>query len=128
MTTAVTSGIKISVKCNFEDKFSNPEHGIFLFSYDIEIENKNDFPIRLLKRHWYIWDSSTQRREVEGEGVIGLQPVIDSGDRYAYKSSCDFTTDTGKMYGHYIMKNLKTGNDFEVTIPSFMLMVPHKLN
>jgi len=128
MTTAVSSGIKISVKCNYEEKFSNPENGVFLFSYDIEIENKNAFPIRLLSRHWYIWDSSTQRREVEGEGVIGLQPVIEAGKTYAYKSSCDFTTDTGKMYGHYTMKNLNSGADFQATIPSFMLMVPHKLN
>lgn len=128
MITALTSGIKISVKCNYEEKFSNPENDVFLFSYDIEIENKNPFPIQLLKRHWYIWDSSSQRREVEGEGVIGIQPIIESGERYSYRSSCDFRTDTGKMCGHYIMKNLETQDDFEVTIPSFMLMVPHKLN
>jgi ApaG protein len=128
MVTTLSSGIKISVECNFEERFSNPDNGVFLFSYDIEIENKNSFPIRLLRRHWYIWDSSTRRREVEGDGVIGIQPVIESGGRYAYKSSCDFTTDTGKMCGHYIMENLDSGNEFEVTIPSFMLMVPHKLN
>ncbi|HKK38426.1 MAG TPA: Co2+/Mg2+ efflux protein ApaG [Cryomorphaceae bacterium] len=128
MTTALSSGIKISVKCNFEERFSKPENGLFLFSYNIIIENRNRFPIQLMKRHWYIYDSSTKRREVEGEGVIGVQPVIQPGEIYSYNSSCDFTTDTGKMYGYYVMQNLESEEEFQVSIPSFMMMVPHRLN
>jgi ApaG protein len=128
MTTALTSGIKISVKCNFEERFSKPENGVYLFSYTISIENQNSFPIQLIKRHWYIYDSSTNRREVEGEGVIGVQPVIRPGEIYCYNSSCDFTTDTGKMFGYYVMKNLNSDEEFKVNIPSFMMIVPHRLN
>jgi len=128
MTTALSSGIKISVKCNFEDRFSKPENGLFLFSYKITLENRNSFPIQLMKRHWYIYDSSTKRREVEGEGVIGVQPVIQPGETYSYNSSCDFTTDTGKMYGYYMMQNLDSKEEFKVNIPSFVMIVPHRLN
>jgi ApaG protein len=128
MTTALTSGIRISVQCQYESRFSNPEKELFLFSYGIEIENKNEFAIQLMRRSWQITDSSTQKRVVEGEGVIGEQPVIKSGESYAYRSSCDFTTDTGQMSGTYQMKNLTSEEIFEVIIPSFMLMVPHKLN
>ncbi len=128
MTTALTSGIKISVNCRYEDKFSNPRNHLFIFSYGIEIENKNSFPIQLISRHWYILDSNTKRREVEGEGVIGEQPVILPGEKFTYRSTCDFTTDTGKMCGYYWMKNTRTEQSFKVEIPEFMLMVPYKLN
>lgn len=128
MTTALTSGVQISVDCKYEDRFSNPDSGLFLFSYGIEIENKNPYPIQLISRHWYIADSNTQRREVEGEGVIGMQPVIQPNEKYTYRSTCDFTTDTGKMCGSYRMKNEQTGKEFTVEIPEFLLMVPYKLN
>ncbi len=128
MTTALSSGVKISVNCRYESKFSNPEKSLFLFSYGIEIENTNVFPIKLLRRSWQIRDSSTRKREVEGEGVIGQQPVIESGKSYRYRSSCDFSTDTGKMYGFYQMENMETGEIFKVPIPAFMLIVPHRLN
>lgn len=128
MTTALTSGIKISVNCRYEDKFSNPQNQLYIFSYGIEIENKNPFPIQLISRHWYILDSNTKKREVEGEGVIGEQPLIQSGKSYSYRSTCDFSTDTGKMCGYYWMKNMVTGQMFKVDIPEFMLMVPYKLN
>ncbi len=99
-----------------------------MFSYGINIENKNDFPIQLMRRFWHITDSNTRKREVEGEGVIGEQPVILPGKSYSYRSSCDFTTDTGRMHGNYQMLNLDTEEVFSVEIPSFMLMVPHRLN
>ncbi len=99
-----------------------------MFSYTIVIENKNDFLIQLKRRFWHITDSNTHKREVEGEGVIGEQPVIKPGKTYAYKSSCDFTTDTGRMHGSYQMMNLESGELFSVEIPSFVLMVPHRLN
>ncbi len=128
MTTALTSGIEISVDCKFESKFSNPEQGLFLFSYGIQIFNKNEFSIQLLRRQWQIIDSKAKSREVEGEGVIGEQPVILPGESYRYRSSCDFTSDTGMMCGKYTMQNLDTDEEFEVKIPEFMLMVPHRLN
>jgi len=128
MITATTSGIKISVTSRFEEKFSKPESGLYLFSYSIHILNSNNFQVRLLRRHWHILDSSTNKREVEGEGVIGLQPIISPNESYSYTSSCDFMTDTGQMRGQYVMLNLKTGEEFTVDIPSFMLMMPHRLN
>ncbi len=128
MTTAISSGIKISVDCQYESRFSNPENNLFMFSYGIKIENKNNYPVQLLRRHWFIYDSNTKSREVEGEGVIGQQPIIMPGEAYAYRSSCDFTTDTGKMCGKYQMENLETGEVFDVPVPDFMLIVPHKLN
>ena len=128
MTTALTNGIHISVDHQYEQRFSNPAQNLYMFSYRIEIENTNDFPIRLMRRFWRIVDTAMHHREVTGDGVIGKQPIIESGEHYTYKSACDFTTDTGRMTGFYEMKNLSTGAIFRVDIPEFMLMVPHKLN
>lgn len=128
MTTALNSGIIISVDSRYEEKFSNPIAKLFMFSYGIRIENKNEDAIQLLSRYWKITDSNTHEREVKGEGVIGEKPIIKSGESYTYRSSCDFTTDMGKMSGYYVMRNLQTGLKFNVDIPEFSLIVPYKLN
>ncbi len=128
MTTALTSGIMISVNCRYEEKFSNPKSGLFLFSYGIQIENKNPYPIKLLRRYWKITDSNTRQREVEGEGVIGEQPIINPGESYSYRSSCDFNTDMGKMSGYYTIQNRENDLVFNVEIPEFLLMVPYRSN
>lgn len=128
MTTALTSGISISVDCRFEDKFSNPTNKLFIFSYGILIENKNPFPIQLLRRYWSIVDSNMAEREVNGDGVVGEQPIINPGESYSYRSSCDFNTDTGKMSGYYIMRNLENEKLLKVAIPEFLLIVPYRLN
>ncbi len=128
MTTALHSGVLISVSSHYESRFSNPDANLFMFTYRIEITNRNTFPIQLKRRHWFIVDSTTERREVEGEGVVGQQPVLYPGESYHYRSSCDFTSDTGQMKGFYQMENLESGEHFDAEIPAFMLMAPHRLN
>ena len=74
----VTKGVKISVESFFQNDYSNARENKFIFTYKIFIENNNPYTIQLLRRHWYIFDSNGTYREVEGEGVIGLQPIIES--------------------------------------------------
>jgi ApaG protein len=100
----------------------------FLFAYSIAIENHNSFPIKLHSRHWHIFDSNGTYREVEGEGVIGLQPVIEAGERYQYVSGCNLRTEMGKMHGTYRMENLNNKQMFDVNIPAFEMIVPLKNN
>lgn len=128
MVTQVTDGIKITIKTRYQDHYSHPEHNNFVFSYDVSIENTNDSPVRLLKRHWFIFDSSGEYREVSGDGVIGQQPEISSGEVYAYESACHLETDLGKMDGYYLMEHVHTGEMFKVRIPEFELMTPFKMN
>lgn len=128
MTTAVTQGIKISVQSRFEPNFSNPIGGEYLFAYFIEIENQNDYPVQLLRRHWYIFDSNGAHREVEGRGVVGLQPLIEPGKSYSYNSACDLYTPKGTMHGTYEMRRSDTKELFTVVVPKFLMEVPHSLN
>ena len=128
MVTAITQGIKISVDTVYQDEYSNPEKEHFMFAYQITIENLSDYAIQLMRRQWSIFDSNGTQREVEGEGVVGSQPVILSGDSYSYVSGCNLTTEIGSMRGKYQMERMEDHTELTVEIPEFQLIVPYKLN
>lgn len=128
MVTAITQGVKISVETIYQDEHSNPANEHFMFAYRIEIENLSDFAIQLMRRQWFIFDSNGSVREVEGEGVVGVQPIIEPGKSYAYVSGCNLKTDIGSMKGYYTMSRLVDDSPFTVDIPEFELIVPYKLN
>ncbi|GAB1463138.1 Co2+/Mg2+ efflux protein ApaG [Pedobacter sp.] len=128
MVTSITQGVKISVDTIYQDEHSNPEAGHFMFAYRIHIENLSDYEIQLMRRQWFIFDSNCTVREVEGEGVVGVQPVITPGDSYAYVSGSNLKTDIGSMRGKYLMRRTIDNTEFLVNIPEFELIVPFRLN
>ncbi|MCG9899423.1 MAG: Co2+/Mg2+ efflux protein ApaG [Hydrotalea sp.] len=128
MVSKISEGVEISVETFYQNDYSNPMAGEFMFAYRITIENHNSFTVKLLRRHWQIFDSNTDYREVEGEGVVGMQPVIAPGEHYQYVSGCNLKTEIGKMSGSYTMQDLDTMREFKVKIPAFDLIVPIKLN
>jgi ApaG protein len=106
MVSQISEGVKISVETYYQPDYSNPINNEFMFAYKITIENNNKFPVKLLSRHWYIYDSNGSLREVEGEGVVGVQPQINPGELYQYISGCNLRTEIGKMHGTYLMENI----------------------
>lgn len=128
MTSKVTEGVSVTVETFYQPDYSNPVSGEFMFAYRITLQNNNSFPVRLLRRHWYIFDSNGTQREVEGEGVVGVQPQINPGEQYQYVSGCNLRTEIGKMYGTYSMENISSKKQFEVKIPIFDMIVPFKMN
>lgn len=128
MVTEVTAGVKVMVETFFQPTHSNPGQSHFVFAYRITIENDSDYTIRLRRRHWYIVDSDNARREVEGEGVVGEQPLIAPGESYKYVSGCNLNTEIGKMFGTYLMERQLDKQLFYVKIPEFKMIVPSKLN
>ncbi|HEU4553305.1 ApaG protein [Chitinophaga rupis] len=128
MVKKVTEGITISVETFYQPDYSNPVGSEYMFAYRITIENNNTFPIKLLRRHWYIIDSNGTHREVEGEGVVGVQPLLAPSESYQYVSGSNLRTEIGKMYGTYQMENQLNKKLFEVKIPEFQMVVPFKLN
>lgn len=126
--TQVTHGIKISVETNFHNQHSVAENSHFLFTYHITIENKSDNIVQLISRHWDIFDSSNEHREVDGSGVVGEQPVLAPGEIFEYESACSLTTEIGKMSGTYLIERKIDKTRFEVIIPKFELIAPHRLN
>ncbi len=128
MSNAITSGIEITVETFYQPEYSNPVQREFMFAYRISIENHNAFTVQLLSRHWYIFDSHGEFREVEGDGVIGQQPVLTQGETFQYVSGCQLRSEMGTMHGIYEMANLANHKKFTVEIPRFQLVSPVKNN
>ncbi len=128
MNSAITSGVEITVETFYQPEYSNPLLHEFMFAYRIVIENHNAFTVQLLSRHWYIFDSNGEYREVEGEGVVGQQPVLMNGQKYQYVSGCQLKTEMGTMHGTFDMVNLSNHKNFVVKIPRFQLVAPMKNN
>ncbi|NQD71159.1 Co2+/Mg2+ efflux protein ApaG [Sphingobacterium shayense] len=128
MTTQITAGVKISVEVVYQPEYSNPEKQHYMFSYQITIENMSEFTIQLLNRHWDIFDTSGERRTIDGEGVVGVQPVLSPGDVHQYVSGCNLNSEIGYMQGTYQMIKQVDGTTFDVEIPRFELIASFKLN
>jgi ApaG protein len=128
MSSKISNGVKISVETHYQSEYSNPTLNEFMFAYRITIENNNEFPIKLLRRYWNIHDSIGSEKEVEGEGVVGVQPLINPSERYSYVSGCNLKSDIGRMQGNYLFENVNNKKTFKVAIPSFVLTAPFKLN
>ncbi len=113
--------VTVKVKPCFQTVIQTEQNNIeFLWSYDVTIQNSNPFPIQLLSRYWKVFDANGYIEEVEGEGVVGLQPIIAAGDSFNYSSQVKLFTNSGMMLGHYRMQD-NTGNDLEIDIPAFSL-------
>lgn len=128
MVSKISEGIEVSVETFYQPSYSNQLASEFMFAYRITIENLNNFAVKLHRRHWFIFDSNGETREVEGEGVVGIQPLLNPGERYQYTSACNLHSEMGKMSGTYTMENLYNKTTFEVAIPSFDLTAPFKNN
>ncbi|GAB0157446.1 Co2+/Mg2+ efflux protein ApaG [Chryseobacterium sp. Alg-005] len=122
MFSKITSNIKVSVVPEYDSKNSYPSENRYVFKYNITIENEGDFPIKILKRKWLIFDVGFGYTEIIGDGVIGLTPEIPSSDNFAYFSNVMLRSGVGNMSGKYLVKNMKTQENFEIDIPKFNLL------
>lgn len=128
MVSEVTQGVKVSVETAYQPEYSSPGQMHYVFTYRISIENNSQHTVQLLRRQWYIHDANNLVREVEGEGVVGQQPVLESGESHQYVSGCNLKSGIGKMYGTYLMERIIDGKKFRVKIPEFTMIAPFKLN
>ncbi|MGZ4044445.1 MAG: Co2+/Mg2+ efflux protein ApaG [Bacteroidia bacterium] len=128
MVKTTTNNIEISVEVKYWSQQSMPRENHYFFVYFITIENKGDTSVQLLRRHWDIVDSNSEKRTVDGEGVVGETPVIEPGEKFEYNSGCNLMTEIGTMSGYYTMVRLVDMEEFKVTIPKFEMVVPAKLN
>ena len=124
MYRQTSHNIEITVTPEYEDEQSSPFDNFFIWEYNIHIKNKSPDIVQLLRRHWVLVDDKGQMQEIEGDGVIGLQPVLKQGDEFEYSSSVHLTEPSGVMMGTYDMVKMD-GDVLRVEIPSFSLDCPH---
>lgn len=128
MDTLITDGIRISVEVEYQMQHSDPTQKRFVHSYTVTIENESDYIVQLMRRHWIIKDAYSNTREVEGEGVIGEQPILRPGQIHSYSSWCPIPTEIGSMTGSYLMVRPSDQFEFKVRIPRFNLIADYRLN
>ena len=128
MTCKITKGVKVSVEPRYEGNFESKEGNIDVFTYHVVIENKSEYTIKLLKRHWLVQDAANYDYEIEGNGVIGEQPILCPGEVHTYQSGSQLKCPIGAMKGEYLFKRMTDDEVFYVEIPQFQLLAPFMAN
>ncbi len=128
MVQEVSSGIRVQVNPVFEGRYITQKGPFYLFQYNIELENLSPYSMQLISRYWQIYDLGTEMSEVEGMGVVGLQPTLMPGEVFKYSSNCYLKNGMGYMRGHYTFKRVVDGVSAEVLIPKFQLFATSLLN
>ena len=99
----ITRGIRVMVVPEFLREQSDAEAGRYLFAYRVRITNQSDLIVQVMRRHWIIVDADGDRREVEGDGVVGRQPILEPGATFEYASYCPLSTKWGTMEGSFLL-------------------------
>ena len=126
-STALGDNVAIEVESQYQAEQSDPDSNRFVFAYHITITNHNALPVQLMSRRWLIVDGDQKTQEVEGEGVVGEQPVIAPDESYSYTSGAVLATSVGSMQGHYNMVT-DDGDEFIAPITPFTLARPNALH
>jgi ApaG protein len=121
--SATTREVTVRVSVSFLPEQSEPGKGRWFWAYHVRIENQGKRAVQLVSREWTIVDGRGGRHEVQGEGVVGEQPVIEPGHAFDYVSGCPLNTPSGAMEGRYHMVG-SDGGSFAVAIPRFPLIAP----
>ncbi len=127
MSDQTTRGIRIQVRSAFVPERSDPAQGNYFFAYRVRISNEGEQTARLVSRKWIITDAHGEVKTVEGDGVVGEQPVLAPGESFEYTSFCPLKTPFGSMHGHYNMVR-PDGEAFQAVIAPFPLAMPTALN
>ncbi|SUB73304.1 CO2+/MG2+ efflux protein ApaG [Pluralibacter gergoviae] len=71
----------------------------YVFAYTVTIRNLGRESVQLLGRYWLITNGNGRETEVQGEGVVGVQPHIEPGNEYQYTSGAVLETPLGHHAG-----------------------------
>ena len=115
-----TEGMRVTVRPAYLHEQSRPAERQYVFIYHVRLENVSGRPAQLMSRRWLIHDSTGEDTNVEGDGVVGEQPLVGPGEIYQYHSFCVLKSPRGHMEGQYRFVR-PDGSRFEAQIPRFDL-------
>lgn len=115
-----TNGMRITVRPAYLAEQSRPAERQFVFVYHVRIENVSGRSAQLMTRRWNIHDDIGEDTTVEGDGVVGEQPVLAPGRVHEYRSFCVLKSPHGYMVGQYRFQRAD-GSHFEAQVPRFVL-------
>jgi len=123
---AVTYDISVRAEPCYDAQQSVPEESKFLFRYSITIDNGSRHTVQLLTRSWLIIDGGGEEHRVDGDGVVGLQPILKAGETFEYSSFCPLRKRWGTMEGSFTMRR-EDGTMAVVRVGRFYLVQPESV-
>ena len=121
------NNVIVNAVSEYVPELSKQNDSNYYYLYEVTIQNKSRKKIKLLSRHWDISDGAGKKKRIDGDGVVGKNPIINPGEMFKYKSYCPLKTEFGFMSGFYTMKN-EDGDVFKVAIPEFPLVLNNVIN
>ncbi|GLX84019.1 protein ApaG [Thalassotalea loyana] len=122
-----TETIDVQVETQYLPEQSMVDEERYMFSYTITITNQSELSAQLISRSWLITDSNGEVNTVEGDGVVGQQPILQPSQSYRYTSGCILKSPLGTMEGFYIFVQ-EDGKKVKAPIDVFTLAMPNIIN
>jgi ApaG protein len=119
--------VEVSVEVIHSPSHSGPRQLFYI--YFITVRNLGSNRVQLLRRHWAIHSGDGGVQTVDDEGVIGQQPVLETGEEFVYNSGVPISKAPGWMGGYYTFQALDIDGApefFRVPIADFELYIPEE--
>lgn len=110
----------VQVKPHYVAEQSDPDNGLYFFTYTITVRNTGQVAAQLISRTWNVNDANGHHDKVKGLGVVGRQPLLQPGEAFEYTSGTRLRTPTGTMHGCFFCV-AEDGEKFDVDVPMFVL-------
>ena len=100
----------------------------YWFDYRIRVQNlaiSTASTLQLIARHWVFRDGTGAVEACVDRWtprVVGKQPVLSPGTGFEYISSARIGTQTGTMQGGFLIKEIDSEKEFEISVPPTRLL------
>ncbi|XP_044498604.1 F-box protein SKIP16-like [Mangifera indica] len=139
-STAITNGVRVRASSVFIPEAANlQDHSEkYLFAYSIRMSlmpegcitgGMNISSCQLHRRHWVICANDVVVSDINGEGVIGMSPLLRPGEEeFVYESCTPLPTSSGSVRGSFTFVPGRLGDPkdgpFEAEVAEFSLSRP----
>ena len=119
-------GLTVTVdQVAYQPEAQTPPDRPHCFVYFITIHNRSQLTVTIKARKWIVTNTHGEVTVLEGEGVVGEQPRLASGEEFSYNSYHLLDTPTATAQGSYVGVD-DQGRWILTRIPKFQMEVPSK--
>ena len=116
-------GLNVTVdQILYEPEAQTTSEQPYCFAYFISIRNNADVAVTIKGRKWIITNAHGEITAIEGDGVVGLFPTIEPGEKFSYNSYHLLDTPSGVAEGSYLGLDAEGGRVI-ARIPKFKMTV-----
>ncbi len=117
-------GLRVTVdKVVYHPQAETADDRPYCFVYFITIHNDSECTVTIKGRKWVVRNAEGEVTALEGQGVVGQNPVITPGANFSYNSFHLLDTTFGTAEGSYLGMD-DEGRKVIVRIPKFEMHVP----